>query len=354
MVSGLESSLWYSIVTVAISLLLGGGLAVAERLWQQSTPRWFLAVMMLPVFLPPLIISTSFILLPLRLYTPSAVILAFSYYNIPLAYVLVHSAAQRISAATTTAATLLGANRWQQWRTVLLPHLRVPILGTAGIIFLYCFTSFVLPLQLGGVHGQTLEVWLYQQIYIYHHYALASAVAFGQWFILITIIFISLQLQPILIMPKFIPEQTQSAQALFRGLHLLFAVVVLVPILTLAFKLAWSIRLTDFTTLLHGQFFAAWLRTLGITGLVIAINIAIVLISRMGTKTSLLLLSLSPITVSFIWYQLFGKGYISLIAALVVAALPMTAILLDQTRVQSRLFMTTARLLGASFIQRIY
>ena len=32
----------------------------------------------------------------------------------------------------------------------------------------------------------------------------------------------------------------------------------------------------------------------------------------------------------------------------------MTAILLDQTRVQSRLFMTTARLLGASFIQRIY
>lgn len=354
MVAGLESSLWYSIAATVVSLLLGGGLAVAERLWQQPVRRWFMSVMLLPVFLPPVIVSTSFIVLPLPLYTPWAVILAFCYYNVPLAYVLLRTAISRISIATETASQIMGANRWQRFVTGLLPQLRLPLLGTAGVIWLYCFTSFILPLQLGGIRGQTLEVWLYQQIYVYHHYNTALLAALIQFSIIGCVLMMIFRLVPNITLTKITPEQFVRSRTQFTIIRILFGVMISLPLLGLIWKLISSVTLPDVTTLLQSGFIPALVRTGAIMVVILLVSISLVLIGRFGTKTAVVFLTLSPVTISFIWYQVFGKGYISLIGALVMLLLPITALLIDQARTQySHYVLSTARLLGANWWQRL-
>ncbi len=361
MVTGLESSLWYSLTTVVVALVIGGGFAVIERLWQQPAPRWFIGIMMLPVFLPPVIVSTSFIAtfgtqgtLPLPiLYSPTAVLLAYSYYNIPLAYVLVRSALSGVSTATEAAAQLLGADRWQRFRHVLLPQLRLAIIGTAGIIFLYSFTSFILPLQLGGVHGQTMEVWLYQQIYLYHQPTKALLAATLQFTILLIVMVVLVRTQTKPLPNKPTPESTTTSRRSWQLLRSVLATVLLLPLLSLSWRMITTISASDISTLYYSQFSVALLRTIGITLIVLIISISAVMLLRLGTTLGLLLLSISPITASFIWYQLFGKGYVSLTGALVLAVLPITALILHQARQRyGWAIMQTSQVLGAGTWER--
>lgn len=362
MVTGLESSLWYSIITVALALGLGGGLAVAERLWQQPAPRWFVGIMMLPVFLPPVIVATSFIAifgtqgtLPLPiLYSPTAVLLAYSYYNIPLAYVLIRSALNGVSVATEAAAQLLGANRWQRFRHILLPQLRLAIVGTVGIIFLYSFTSFILPLQLGGVHGQTMEVWLYQQIYLYHQPVKALIAATLQFTILLIVMVVLVRTQTKQLSNKAIPGLMMTNHWSWQLLRALLATVLLLPLIGLSWRIMTTITSADIIVLLHSQFNLALLRTTGVALVVLIVSISLVMVLRLGTTLGLLLLSVSPVTASFIWYQLFGKGYVSLIGALVLLVLPITAIALHQARQRySHALLQTSQVLGANAWNRL-
>lgn len=355
MVAGLESSLWYSIAATIISLLLGGGLAVAERLWQQPMRRWFMSVMLLPVFLPPVIVSTSFIVLPLPLYTPWAVILAFCYYNVPLAYLLLRTAISRISSTTETAAEIMGANRWQRWQTVLLPQLKLPLLGVAAIIFLYCFTSFILPLQLGGVHGQTLEVWLYQQIYLYHQPGTALLAAGMQFGILALLIVLSYRSVTYSVSTKTVPEQFLGHGWPIRIIRFLLSSIVLVPLIHFGWKLLSTVSMTDVVTLWDSNFLPALVRTIVIMIIAVSSAIVIVWFGRFGTRFALIWLTVSPVTISFLWYQLLGKGYISLLGSFVLLVLPICTLLIHQARSQiSTYVFNTARLLGADWWQRAH
>jgi len=362
MVSGLEHSLWYSIVTVASAMLLGGGLAVAERLWQQPVRRWFMVLMMIPIFLPPVVVTTSFIatfgtqgIFPLKiLYSPVAVVLAYCYYNIPLAYLLLRSAVSRISPATEAAAQLLGANRWQRLTTVLLPQLWIPLLGTAGLIFLYSFTSFILPLQLGSIHGYTLEVWLYQRIYLYHTYGIAMIAALIQLSIIGSVLFIIGRFLRAIMISTVTPEQFGRTQFSFKLISVVYASLIMLPLIGFVVKILSHSTSDDVMTLLNSHFISSLLRTVLVTMLVIFLTTSLVFIGRFGTKGALLLLALSPVTVSFVWYQWFGQGYVSLIGALLMTTLPISMILIQHARQQyAKFFLDTARLLGASWWQRI-
>lgn len=362
MVTGLESSLWYSIATVVIALVLGGGLAMAERVWQQPVQRWFTIIMLLPVFLPPLIISTSFIatfgtngLFPIRiLYSPLAVLLAYGYYNIPLAYLLVRGALSRISPASERAAQVMGAGRWQRLSTILIPHLRATLVGAAGIIFLYSFTSFILPIQLGGVHGQTLEVWLYQQIYLYHHYTIALLAALIQFGIVTVVLLLSLRALPTTTILKTSPEQFGRTHWLFTMLHVLYASLLIVPLAGFLMRMITTSTMSDVSTVLGGHFGISLVRTFSVTVIVLLVSISVVLVGRVKVPVAIILLAVSPVTASFIWYQWFGRGYVSIIGALVLAVLPITIILIDHARQHyAHYFLKTARVLGAHWLDRL-
>ena len=61
------------------------------------------------------------------------------------------------------AAQMLGANRWQAIRLVIIPMLLPAITAAALLVFIFDFTSFGVILILGGPRYATLEVEIYYQ-----------------------------------------------------------------------------------------------------------------------------------------------------------------------------------------------
>ena len=78
------------------------------------------------------------------------------------------------------AARLLGASRWQAFRTITLPLLRPALGAAAAIVFLFCFTSFGVVLILGGSEFATIEVEIWQQVVGFLDLPLAAALAIVQ------------------------------------------------------------------------------------------------------------------------------------------------------------------------------
>ena len=78
------------------------------------------------------------------------------------------------------AARMLGASRWQAFRTITLPLLRPALGAAASIVFLFCFTSFGVVLILGGAEYATIEVEIWRQVVGFLDLPLAAALAVVQ------------------------------------------------------------------------------------------------------------------------------------------------------------------------------
>ncbi len=86
------------------------------------------------------------------------IILAHTFYNIPLVIVMVSSALERLNPEIEETAEILGATTFQKFRHVILPHIRASLLAASVLTFLFCFMSFPIVLALGEGRYMTLEV----------------------------------------------------------------------------------------------------------------------------------------------------------------------------------------------------
>lgn len=364
-------SLWLSSIVSIVAVTLGGGLALLERLRRIAAPRWFTALCIVPIFLPPVIIGTGFIHLfghagainaaltlfglpsVQLLYRPLAVIIAHAYYNIPLAYLALRAATQSIAPYTEDAARLCGAHTSALLRQIYWPNLKRALLGIAAIIFLYNFTSFILPLLLGGIQAQTLEVWLYQRIYLWHDYATAVSVAILQTIILGTVVGIMLRgriFQFDRVAPVSGAQRTPAGLSLVRAL---MAAALIAPLLSLVLHALSGSTWQIFITLTQTDFFPGLLRSAVLVVVVGGLTMAISLLVRGSFSWSILWLTLSPVTLAFLWLVIIGQGYLSLGLALVCGFLPMAGYFIDQARKQQpRLWRETVHCLGANAWQQ--
>lgn len=366
----IKFTLWQSSLVTVVSLICATGFALLERTRQANTPYWWLAICALPVFLPPLIVGTGFIQLLGQagylnsllsffqiptiqfLYRPPAVILAHLYYNIPLAYLAIHSTLHRVSRHTEEAARLLGASPWQLFQTVWWPQLKGAILGIGAVIFLYCWTSFALPLQLGGSTAKTMEVWLYEQIKLYHQPSLALAVAAVQTmiFILPVLLILHYRKQPI---QQFTPVITKHRLGI-TALRWLITAVIMAPLMSLVLRTSLQIDTKTITTLANSQFDSSLIRSLVLMISVIVITILLGFLLRRAKGWTLLLLTLSPVVLAMLWLQLFGQGLDSLITALVISLLPISSYFMQRSYQQlPSALLEAARTLGANRWQQL-
>lgn len=366
-------SLWLSSVVVIGALILGGGLALWEHWCRTPSATWFLALCALPLFLPPVIVGTGFIHLlgqvgdinnvlkalglePVQfLYTPTAVLVAHLYYNIPLAYLGLKLAFDQVSRHIEEAAQLLGASRWAQWRDVLWPQSKRALIGIGAIIFLYNLTSFALPLLLGGIQAQTLEVWLYQQIYFYHNTTAAYTIAGLQTLLLIILLGFIMRRQ-IVTPQQFIPQATTiTVPLVLLVVRLVLAVVLLTPLLSLSLHTLWQVNWSMFVTLSQTDFFPGIGRSLILAVSVVLVAIVISLVLRGGFSWFVALLTLSPVTLGFIWLVTLGKGYLSFSLALLCGALPLVSYCIDYgLKQRPSFFIETAQWLGANRWQQYW
>jgi thiamine transport system permease protein len=86
------------------------------------------------------------------------IVLAHTFYNVPLVIVMVSSALERLDPEIEETAEILGATTIQKFRYIILPHIRASLLASAILTFLFCFMSFPIVLALGEGRYMTLEV----------------------------------------------------------------------------------------------------------------------------------------------------------------------------------------------------
>jgi thiamine transport system permease protein len=175
-----------ALLSAILCMLLGFVLFSALQSWQDR--RWGEFALLFPNMIPPLFL----ILAMLSLVTPwsafpfglSAVIVGHALLNSGLVAVSLDRLVQSRMGGMCESAWLLGASRGLFWRKVGLPYLRADLSLLLVLVFSLCFTSFALPLVLGGGHQATLEVAIYDTIRSTGHWDHAVILAVVQTLIL--------------------------------------------------------------------------------------------------------------------------------------------------------------------------
>jgi putative spermidine/putrescine transport system permease protein len=164
----LTITLVIAVTVVFLALLIG---FPAAYILARRNFRWK-SLLMLLFFLPLLIPQMTYgIPLATTLYryglggTAIGVILAVLVPMVPLAIFVLMPFFEQISVNLEWSASVLGANRWQIFRRILLP-LMVPGILTAGLLVLVnTISNFELAFLLAGAGSQTLVVSLYYNMF---------------------------------------------------------------------------------------------------------------------------------------------------------------------------------------------
>ncbi|MBR5916419.1 MAG: iron ABC transporter permease, partial [Spirochaetia bacterium] len=124
------------------------------------------------------------------LYSLKAILIAHTFYNIPLFIRFVYPVWEKIPASLYEAGKSLGAGRLRLFRTVTCPWLLCAFIAACALIFVLCFMSFSIVLVLGGgPQYSTMEVEIYKLARTTSQ--ITKACALGALESLITLLFIS-------------------------------------------------------------------------------------------------------------------------------------------------------------------
>lgn len=210
-------TLWQALVSTVVSILLGlPGAFLLGRVTFRGK-RMLKVLTAIPFVLPSILVVLAFVIFygnsgvlnrfvmgafdlkrpPFTiLYSFSAIILAHSFYNFPLAARLIGSFWERHSDGPALAARTLGASPLRTFFTITLPGLLPAIFSAAGLIYLFCFMSFAVVLVLGGgPKYTTLEVEIYRAARVSLDLDMAVALAMVGAVLTLCILWITVKMQ---------------------------------------------------------------------------------------------------------------------------------------------------------------
>ena len=93
-----------------------------------------------------------------------ATILTMSYLVWPYAVILLYPALSRLDPSLSEAARTMGAGRWTITRTVTLPSIRLPLLGTTLLLLVFLLGTYVSVTVFAAPHKQTVAVAIYSNV----------------------------------------------------------------------------------------------------------------------------------------------------------------------------------------------
>jgi thiamine transport system permease protein len=164
-------TLWQAVASTVLTVIVALPGAYVFARFDFPGRRLVGALAIVPFVLPTIVVAAAFLALlgprsPLGLrleHTIWAILLAHVFYNYAVVLRVVGGLWSQLDPRLEEQARMLGATRWQAFRTVALPLLRPAIASAASIVFLFTFTSFGVILLLGGPRFATLEVEIYRQ-----------------------------------------------------------------------------------------------------------------------------------------------------------------------------------------------
>jgi len=167
--SGIRSVVWFTawqaVVSTVATVVLGVWPAYVLARYRFTGRRVLGALLAVPFVLPTVVVGLAFLaLLPdtWRRSVP-AILVAHVWMNVAVIVRTVGSFVSQLDPGLEDAAATLGASRWKTLRHVVLPLAKGAILGSAAIVFLFCFTSFGIVRILGGPAHPTLEVEIWRR-----------------------------------------------------------------------------------------------------------------------------------------------------------------------------------------------
>jgi thiamine transport system permease protein len=222
----LRFTLWQAALSTVLSVLFAIPVALALARQPKFPGRiWIIRLMALPMGLPALIgalgllgvwgrqgvlngwLAAAGLEQPISVYGLSGILLAHTFFNIPLAVRLLLAVLERLPAEYWLLSASLGMKPLSIFRLVEWPALARIVPGVAGLIFMLCATSFTLVLVLGGgPAATTLEVAIYQALRFDFDPPRAIALAFLQ--ISVTALIVGLI--------AFLPAATDTVRAAGR------------------------------------------------------------------------------------------------------------------------------------------
>jgi thiamine transport system permease protein len=165
-------TIWQAALSTVITVLVALPGAYVFARYEFPGKRLLRAAITVPFVLPTVVVGSAFLSLlgedgPLAFLgweqTVAAILLAHLFFNYAVVVRTVGGLWAHLDPRQEDAARVLGAGRWQTFRSVTLPALRPAISAAAAIVFLFTFTSFGVILILGGPRYSTLEVEIYRQ-----------------------------------------------------------------------------------------------------------------------------------------------------------------------------------------------
>ena len=116
-----------------------------------------------------------------RFYGLTGILVAHVFFNLPLSIRMLLPAWNRIPSENWRLAAQLGMNSRQIFLWLEWPALTTVLAGTAGVVFLLCFSSFAVVLVLGGgPSATTIEVAIYEALRFDFNPPRAASLAIGQ------------------------------------------------------------------------------------------------------------------------------------------------------------------------------
>lgn len=166
----IEWTLLEAAASATIAVLVGAPVGIAAG-YYGSRPARLYRVLGLPVFMAPSVaVVLGFRWLAGLPYMPGwiarapwGIIVVHSYFNIPLAAVLVYSSIAGVSREIVDYLESIGVRGWRIWRLLLIPASLRGSLSAWILTFIYSFTGLAAPLMVEGsaYRYYTLEAWIY-------------------------------------------------------------------------------------------------------------------------------------------------------------------------------------------------
>lgn len=122
------------------------------------------------------LISLGIIHQPLQmLYTNGAVIFGMIYTLLPFMIMPLYASLEKLNPCLLEAATDLGANGWQRFRRIILPHSWPGLVAGITLVFLPTMTLFYVPILLGGARSLLLGNLIQTQLLTIHNWPGSAA-----------------------------------------------------------------------------------------------------------------------------------------------------------------------------------
>lgn len=164
----LKNSSIQAFFSTLLTLLLGFWASLGLIKTQNERPAFHAVLVILclvPQFMPVIVVLISLMngLQPFPMGTVGVVLChTFSYFG--MAALLIQNQASEVLPRMVEVARVSGSSRWMFWQRIGLPILKKDFLLMGLYFFALFFTSFSIPLIVGGGRGTTLEVLIFEKM----------------------------------------------------------------------------------------------------------------------------------------------------------------------------------------------